>query len=329
MEKRPSITARHESWPLAEPFTVSRGTANSAEIVAVEIESDGLSGRGECVPYWRYGETVASVLGQIEDASPALIQNLDRTALQGLVLPGAARNALDCALWDLESKAAGTRAWDLARVAMPPNLTCAFTLSLSDPDAMYRAAARHAGLPLLKMKVGRDGVLERVESVVRGAPQSRLIVDANEAWTLDSLAELMPALAGMGVDLIEQPLPAGKDEGLVDIEHLVPLAADESCHTAADLHALVGRYDFVNIKLDKAGGLTEALKLLHSATEHGLGIMVGCMVGTSLAMAPAIVIGSHAEFVDLDGPLLLARDRDAGLEYNNGILKPPGAALWG
>lgn len=314
---------------MSEPFTIARGTAHSAEVVAVEIGSDGHRGRGECVPYRRYGETVVSVLGQIEEVIPALVEDLDRAVLQDLLPAGAARNALDCALWDLESKSAGSRAWDLAAVAMPASLTCAFTLSLSDPETMHRAATRRAGLPLLKMKVGSDNVLERVESVISGAPQSRLIVDANEAWTAETLAKLLPALAELGVDLIEQPLPAGRDEVLADIEHLVPLAADESCHTTADLPVVAGRYDFVNIKLDKSGGLTEALRLMRSASEFGLGIMVGCMVGTSLAMAPAVVIGSQAVFVDLDGPLLLARDREAGLKYDNGILTPPAAALWG
>ena len=298
-------------------------------MVVCEIEYSGRRGRGECVPYPRYGESVESVIGQITAVTPELKREPDRSALQKLLPPGAARNAVDCALWDLESKSAGARAWDLAGVAVPPHLTCAFTLSLDDPDAMHRAAARQLGRPLLKMKVGRDGVLDRVEAVVTGAPGSRLIVDANEAWTMELLRELLPALAEIGVDLIEQPLPAGRDEGLADIDHLVPLAADESCHTVADLPALIGRYDFVNIKLDKTGGLTEALTLLHGATERGFGIMVGCMVGTSLAMAPAIMIGSRAEFVDLDGPLLLARDREAGLDYENGIVSLPAPVLWG
>lgn len=329
MERRLEITARHESWPLAEPFTISRGTRTSAEVVVCEIERGGYRGRGECVPYPRYGETVESVLGQIDTVIPELEHRPERSALRRMLMPGAARNALDCALWDLESKAADARAWDLAGVPMPSSMTCAFTLSLSDPEVMYRSAARHSDMPLLKMKVGAEGVLERVEAVRTGAPDARLILDANEAWTMDSLAELLPALAKLDIDLIEQPLPAGRDAGLAQIERAVPVAADESCHTTADLPALSGCYDYVNIKLDKTGGLTEALSLLSNAKSEGFGIMVGCMVGTSLAMAPAVLIGSGAEFVDLDGPLLLARDREPGIVYRDGSLSPPAAALWG
>lgn len=329
MNGGPEIVARHESWELAEPFTISRGTRTSAEVVVVEIEREGRRGRGECVPYPRYGESVDSVLDQIETIRSGFARQLERSVLQELLPAGAARNALDCALWDLEAKAAKERAWQLAGVPMPSAMTCAFTLSLSDPDAMYSAAARHAALPLLKMKVGRDGVLDRVRAVVNAAPGARLIVDANESWTGETLTALLPELAELGVALIEQPLPAGEDQCLVDIEHAVPLAADESCHTVADLTALAGRYDVVNIKLDKTGGLTGALALMNGAKGSGLRIMVGCMVGTSLAMAPALLIGSGAEFIDLDGPLLLARDREHGLKYNAGSVAPPDPELWG
>lgn len=329
MNSNPVIVARHESWDLAEPFTISRGTRSTAEVVVVEIEWNGHRGRGECVPYPRYGESVQSVLDQIRSVRSGLSPNPERSVLQDLLPAGAARNAVDCALWDLEASAANKRAWELAGVRMPPGMTCAFTLSLGDAESMYASAARHAALPLLKIKVGRDGVLDRVEAVAKAAPGARLIVDANEAWTSESLTELLPALAELGVDLIEQPLPAGGDQCLADIEHAVPLAADESCHTAGDLPALVERYDVVNIKLDKTGGLTEALKLMYGAKEYGFGIMVGCMVGTSLAMAPALLIGSGAEFIDLDGPLLLARDREHGLKYKAGSVAPPDPGLWG
>jgi L-alanine-DL-glutamate epimerase-like enolase superfamily enzyme len=294
-----------------------------------QIERGGHRGRGECVPYPRYGESVAGVLDQIREIVPALKEQPNRSALQEMLPPGAARNALDCALWDLDAKASGRRAWDLAGVDMPPRLTCAFTLGLSDPETMHRSAARHASLPLLKIKVGSEGVLDRVRAVARGAPRADLIVDANESWTMESLTALIPALVDAGVILIEQPLPAGRDQGLEEIEHVVPVAADESCHTAADLPCVSARYDVVNIKLDKSGGLTGALELMAAAKQIGLGVMVGCMVGTSLAMAPAMVIGAGATYVDLDGPLLLARDRYRGLEYDAGSVGVPGPGLWG
>jgi len=329
VKNSPVIVTYHESWKLAEPFTISRGTKTRAEVIVVEIDWNGRRGRGECVPYPRYGESVDSVLGQVGAVIPGLTREPERAALQDMLPPGAARNALDCALWDVEAKRGTSRAWDLAGIDVPPALTCAYTLSLSDVDSMYRSAVGHSGFPLLKIKVSSDGVLDRVRAVARGAPGARLIVDANESWTTDLLMELLPELAEIGVALIEQPLPAGDDERLADFEHSVPLAADESCHTSTDVPALVGRYDVVNIKLDKTGGLTEALTLMKEARSKGLRIMVGCMIGTSLAMAPATVIGCRAEFVDLDGPLLLARDREPGLEYDSGSVAMPDRALWG
>lgn len=325
----PEIKARHESWPLAEPFTISRGTKTTAEVVLASISHDGAAGRGECVPYARYGESVESVLAQIHETAPLLSRDLSRDALQTMLPPGAARNALDCALWDLEAKASGRRVWDLAGVESPHRLTCAYTLSLAEAESMHAAARASAHLPLLKMKVGLEGALERVRAVREGAPDASLIVDANESWTPEALAELLPELAAAGVSLLEQPLPAGEDAVLARIERPLPVAADESCHTAADVEGLENRYDVLNVKLDKSGGLTEALQLARRAERTGLALMVGCMVGTSLAMAPAMLIGAAARFVDLDGPLLLARDRAPGLVYHRGEVAMPGPALWG
>ena len=323
------IVAQHESWALAEPFTISRGTNTSAEVIVVTIDHDGVVGRGECVPYRRYNESISSVMAQIETTVPTLSNDLSRDQLHQILPAGAARNALDCALWDWEAKKAGVRVWDLVGFEVPQQFTCAYTLSLSEPAHMAEAAAKNAHLPLLKMKVGRHGVLHRVRAVREGAPDSMLIVDANEAWTSELTQTLIPDLATAKVSLIEQPCPTGHDQGLAHFDHLVPLAADESCHTSDDVEGLLGRYDVVNIKLDKSGGLTEALNLMHRARECGLGIMVGCMVGTSLAMAPATLLGATAQFVDLDGPLLLAQDRSPGLTYSSGQVRLPEPELWG
>ena len=323
------IVTQHESWPLAQPFTISRGTNTSAEVIVVTIDHDGVTGRGECVPYHRYNESISSVTAQIENTVPMLSEDLNRDRLHRMLPAGAARNALDCALWDWEAKKAGVRVWDLVGLEVPQQLTCAYTLSLSEPARMAEAAKKNAHLPLLKMKVGRQGVMQRVRAVREGAPDSLLIVDANEAWTVELTRTLMPDMATAEVSLIEQPCPAGQDQGLADFEHFVPLAADESCHTSNDVEGLLGRYDVINIKLDKSGGLTEALNLMRRAREHGLSIMVGCMVGTSLAMAPATLLGATAQFVDLDGPLLLAQDRSPGLTYRGGQVRLPEPKLWG
>ena len=323
------IVAQHESWALAEPFTISRGTNTSAEVIVVTVDQDGATGRGECVPYRRYNESISSVMAQIETTVPTLSKDLNRDRLQRMLPAGAARNALDCALWDWEAKKAGVRVWDLIGLEVPQQLTCAYTLSLSEPVRMAEAAARKAHLPLLKMKVGHDGIMERVRAVREGAPDSMLIVDANEAWTVELTHTLMADLAAAEVSLVEQPCPAGQDRGLAGFEHLVPLAADESCHTSDDVDGLIGRYDVVNIKLDKSGGLTEAVNLMRRARECHLNIMVGCMVGTSLAMAPAMLLGATAQFVDLDGPLLLAQDRSPGLTYQSGQVRLPEPELWG
>jgi len=323
------LVVRQESWPLAQVFTISRGSRTTAEVVVAEVSEGAHRGRGEGVPYARYGETVAGVAAALEAMAPQVAEGLDRAALQEALPAGAARNALDAALWDLEAKVSGKPVARLAGLEPPGSLITAYTLSLDTAEAMGRAAAEHATRPLLKIKVTGEGDLERVRAVRSAAPRSRLIVDANEGWSPEHFERYAPALAELGVALIEQPLPAGRDEALARLPHPIPVCADESCHTSADLAGLTGRYEVVNIKLDKTGGLTEALGLAAAARERGFRIMVGCMVGTSLAMAPAILVAQGAEFVDLDAPLLLARDRQPGLRYEGSVLFPAKPALWG
>ena len=298
-------------------------------MVVAEIADGAHLGRGEAVPYGRYGEDVASVLAQIEDVRSAMEAGADRLALQGLLPPGAARNALDCALWDLEAKQAGVRAWTLAGLArLDPVKTC-LTLSLGPPEQMAEAARREARRPMLKLKIGGPDDLDRVEAVRAAAPKTRLIVDANEALSFDQLRRLAPAFARLDIQLIEQPLPAGEDAELAGYQSPVPLCADESLHTTADLAACEGRYSHVNVKLDKAGGLTEALSLVRAARARGFGLMVGSMVATSLGVAPALLLAQGAAVVDLDGPLLLARDREPGLSITGSMIAPPPPELWG
>lgn len=325
----PRLIVRKESWPIRGSFVISRGAKSVAEVVLVELRDGRHRGRGECVPYPRYGESVAGVMAQIEGLRSELEADLSRDQLQRALPPGAARNALDCALWDLEAKGAGRRVWELAGLAAPAPLVTAFTLSLDSPEAMASAARAQAARPLLKLKLGGEKDLERVRAVRQAVPEARLIVDANEAWTPETLARLMPEMAALGVELIEQPLAAGQDQALVELERPVPVCADESCHDLESVEALVGKYDYLNIKLDKCGGLTEALRLMEAARTMGFGLMMGCMVGTSLAMAPATVAGAAAAFVDLDGPLLLDRDRRPGLSFAGSTIEPPAAALWG
>ena len=298
-------------------------------MVVVELVRDGLVGRGEAVPYARYDETTEGVLAALSALRSEVEAGLTRERLQAMLPPGAARNALDCALWDLEAKRAGVRAWTLAGKARLDPVKTAYTISLAPPAAMAEAARAAARRPLLKLKIGGADDLDRVEAVRAAAPKVRLIVDANEALSFDDLRRLAPELARLGVKLIEQPLPAGEDGALEDYDCPVPLCADESIHTRAELDAVAGRYACVNIKLDKTGGLTEALALRAAAMDRGLEIMAGCMVATSLAMAPALLIAQGAAFVDLDGPLLLARDREPGLTYLGSMIEPPPAALWG
>ncbi len=318
-------TATPESFPLAQAFTISRGSRTEARVVTARVERGGVAGWGECVPYARYGETVEGVA----EAIRALPGDVTRAALQTLLPPGAARNAADCALWDWDAKHSGRRAWDLAGLAAPGPVVTAFTLSLDEPAAMEAAARRHAHRPLLKVKLGTAADLSRLEAVRRGAPRARLLVDANEGWTPEAYADLAPHLLRLGVALVEQPFPAEQDEALAEMARPVPVCADESIHDRASLPALAGRYDAVNVKLDKAGGLTEALALREEARAVGLKVMVGCMVGTSLAMAPAVLAAQGAEVADLDGPLLLAQDRPRPLAYDERGVHPPDRELWG
>jgi len=325
----PQMTVREERWPLANAFVISRGAKTEARVVVVELRDGPRLGRGEAVPYARYGETVEGVLDEIEAFRDAVECDLDRAALQGALPPGAARNALDCALWDLESKRSGVRAWTLAGFTrLDPVKTC-YTLSLGVPDAMAAAARAAAGRPMLKLKIGGANDLGCVAAVRAAAPKTRLVVDANEALSFDDLRRLAPDFAQLGVQMIEQPLKAGEDDALEGYDSPVPLCADESLHTRHELADCARRYDAVNIKLDKSGGLTEALALRREAHALGLDIMAGCMVGTSLGMAPALLIAHGAAVVDLDGPLLLARDRTPGLTFIGSMIEPPSAALWG
>jgi L-alanine-DL-glutamate epimerase-like enolase superfamily enzyme len=324
------LALRIERWPLDRPFTISRGTKTEAVVVTVELKYGGCSGRGEAVPYARYGETPEGVASAIEAMRPALQTGLDRAMLQTAMPPGAARNALDCAYWDFEAKQNGCRAYQLAALPTPEPLVTAYTVSLDRPDAMADAAARAAKMPLLKVKLGGGSQdVERIAAVRRAAPKAELIVDANEGWADRDLERNLAACAQAGVSLIEQPLPEGHDLALKRIERPIPICADESVHDRASLDALSGKYDAINIKLDKAGGLTEALALAMEAERRGLGIMVGCMVATSLAMAPAMLVAQRARIVDLDGPLLLAKDRAHGLRYEGSLAYPPEPALWG
>jgi L-alanine-DL-glutamate epimerase-like enolase superfamily enzyme len=319
------ITVTPESFRLAEVFTISRGSRTEAKVLTVRVERDGVTGWGECVPYARYGESLESVAAQIE----GLPQGIGRADLQHALPPGAARNAVDCALWDWEAKRAGRRVWDLAGLPAPGPVITAFTLSLDTPERMEAAAARHAHRPLLKIKLGTPDDMPRLEAVRRGAPKARIIVDANEGWTAEVYADLAPHLVRLGVALVEQPLPAKDDAALLGLARPVPVCADESCHDRASLRHLAGKYDMVNIKLDKTGGLTEALALRDAARAQGFQLMVGCMVGTSLAMAPAVLVAQGAEIADLDGPLLLAEDRPHPLAYDERGVHPPEPALWG
>jgi L-alanine-DL-glutamate epimerase-like enolase superfamily enzyme len=323
------LTVRAESWPIAGTFTISRGSKTAADVVVVEIRDGGHVGRGECVPYPRYGETIAGATAAIEAVRPEIERGLDRAALQTGMKAGAARNAVDCALWDLEAKQAGRPVWQLAGLTPPQAATTAYTLSLDTVENMAAAARANADRPLLKLKLSGPGDLDRVRAVHENAPRARLIVDANEAWTPEIYTALAPQLAPLGVELIEQPLPADADGPLAGLARPVPVCADESCHDAARLAHMAGKYDAVNIKLDKTGGLTEALRLAAAAKAAGLGIMVGCMVATSLAMAPALLLAVDARWIDLDGPLLLARDRDYGLVYDGSRVQPATPDLWG
>ena len=320
---RIEVTA--DVFRLAQVFTISRGSRTEAKVLTVRISDGGAVGMGECVPYARYGETLESVTAQIEGLSG----RVTRANLYDVLPAGAPRNAVDCALWDLEAKQSGRAVWELAGLApLKPEIT-AYTLSLDTPEAMQRQAAEHAFRPLLKIKLGTPDDMPRLEAVRAGAPDSTIIVDANEGWSADVYADLAPHLVRLGVALVEQPLPAGDDEALIGMARPVPVCADESCHDRGSLPSLKGKYDVVNIKLDKAGGLTEALALRAEALAQGYDVMVGCMVGSSLAMAPAVLVAQGMPYVDLDGPLLLAEDRAEPLKFDAAGVHPAARALWG
>jgi L-alanine-DL-glutamate epimerase-like enolase superfamily enzyme len=319
------VEASAEAWPLAKPFVIARGAKTEAHVVVAHVAAGQHTGRGEAVPYARYGETV-------EDATAALRRlegPLTRERIASLLPAGAARNALDCALWDLEAKISGMRAWTLAGLQAPqPAMTC-YTISLGDPDQMAADAKAVPHLKLLKLKLGGDGDDVRIAAVRAARPDARLVADANEAWQPAQIEAFLSAAADAGLELIEQPLPAGADDQLGRIKRVVPVCADESAHTSSDLFALADRYDAVNIKLDKTGGLTEALVMAQAAKAAGFKIMIGSMVATSLAAAPAMLLAGYADWVDLDGPLLLARDREPPLDIVDGWISPPTPELWG
>lgn len=318
------VSARIETWPIEGTFTIARGAKTEAVVVVAEVTDGQITGRGECVPYPRYGESPDGVLAQIKAA-----RIVSRDELPRALPAGAARNALDCALWDFEAKSSDLSAARLAgREPLRPVLT-AYTISLGSPEAMAAKAAAAATCPLLKLKLGAEGDEDRLEAVREARPDARLLVDANEGWRAEALGRMLACCAQMGVEAVEQPLPAEADMALQDFQSPVPVCADESAHVAADIARLAGRYSAVNIKLDKAGGLTEALAMADAARNAGMQIMVGCMVATSLAMAPALILAQDADWVDLDGPLLLARDRSPGLSYAGAFIRPPSAALWG
>ena len=319
------IQAEVEIFPLAHVFRISRGARTQAEVVTVTIEKDGVTGRGEWVPYARYNETLESVIKQVE----SLPADIDKETLQDTLPPGAARNAVDCALWDFECKKRDQRIWKIAGIQVPEQKITAYTLSLDEPKNMFKQAEKNSNRPLLKIKLGTPNDMPRLEAVRKGAPNSEIIVDANEGWDAELYSQLAPELVRLGVKLVEQPLPADQDGDLIGLPRPLPICADESCHDRKSLEKLIGKYDFVNIKLDKTGGLTEALQLKDKALEAGFKIMVGCMVGSSLAMAPATLIAQNATFVDLDGPLLLAHDRRHGLLYDESWVHPPVKDLWG
>jgi L-Ala-D/L-Glu epimerase len=324
-----TLSTAVERWPIVGSFGISRGSKTEAVVVVAELSDGKEHGRGECVPYARYGESVDSVLAQINSVRPQLGDGIDRRGLQTAMRPGAARNAVDCAFWDLEAKRSGRPVYELAGLSAPRALTTAYTISLGAPVDMAKAAEKSANRALLKVKLGGEGDVARIAAVRSAAPGSTLIVDANEGWSEHNIAANLAACAKAGVALIEQPLPEGQDQVLAQMQRPIPVCADESVHDRSSLARLAGRYDAVNIKLDKAGGLTEALAVAAEAQRQNFAIMVGCMVATSLAMAPAMLLAQTARFVDLDGPLLLSNDRADGLRYIDSLVYPPSPSLWG
>lgn len=323
------LSTAEDVFPIAGSFTISRGTRTESRVVTVEIEKDGIIGRGECYPYARYGEDVDSVRKQVTAIGPKLMAGMDRTGLQTAMPAGAARNGLDCAFWDWEAKASGKRVWELAGLPQPHPEVTVFTLSMEDPEVMQAKAAENAHRPVLKIKLGGAGDIERLRAVRKGAPDAKIVVDANEGWDAATYSRIAPVVLDLGVAMVEQPLPADNDDALKAMDRPLPVCADEALHDRASLPGIAGKYDMINIKLDKTGGLTEALALKAEAEALGLKIMVGCMIGSSLGMAPATLVAQGAEVVDLDGPLLLAEDRDRPLKYDAAGVHPPAAELWG
>jgi L-Ala-D/L-Glu epimerase len=327
MARRLSVTV--ERFPLAASFTISRGTKTEAVVVVCTVEDEFGRGWGECVPYARYGETTESVSAQLEGVREAVEGGASRQTVQELLAPGAARNALDCALWDLEAKSGNRRLEDILCKAPARPVETAYTISMGTPSEMGDAARAVAHRGVLKVKVGGRNDAERMRAVRSAARGAKLIIDANEGWTADNVVENLLAAAAVNATIVEQPLPADQDDILAGIPHPVPICADESVHATKDLASLSARYDYVNLKLDKTGGLTEGIEFMREARRLGFGVMVGCMVGTSLAMAPAVLLAQYADLVDLDGPLLLKRDRPRGLVYASSTVSPPSPALWG
>jgi L-Ala-D/L-Glu epimerase len=323
------MTIESQVWPLKGVFRIARGSRTEAHVVVVTLQQDGAIGRGECVPYARYGEDQASVIAQLESVRSAVESGTNHQAAQKLLPAGAARNALDCALWDLEAKRAAKPVWQLAGMKAPKPILTAFTISLDEPEAMALAAQAAAGRPLLKVKIGGAGDLDRVKAVAEARPDARLIVDANEGMSMETLPDLLAQARSLNIDVIEQPFAVSKDSKLGQLAAPIAICADESFHTSADIEHLLQNYDAVNVKLDKTGGFTEALNSIKMARAAGLRVMVGCMVGTGLVTAPAVLLAQMADWADLDGPLLLEADRDPGLHYEGSILHPPSAALWG
>lgn len=318
-----------EDWPIAGSFTISRGSRTTAHVVKVIIRDGKAIGTSECVPYARYNETIESVVEQIESLRTAIESGITREILQKMLPAGAARNALDCALWDLDAKRLGKTVWQLAGIAKPIGVLTAYTISLGTPEKMAADTKKASGRSVLKIKLGGDGDTERMLAVRAAAPTATLILDANEAWNEKTFPSFMKTAHKIKADLIEQPLPSSNDGILENIQRLIPICADESLHTRAELSQLRRRYDCINIKLDKSGGLTEALLLKQEAEAAGFMIMIGCMVSTSLSMAPAMLLAQGAQFVDLDGPLLLAKDRSPAITYDGSTIFPPEPELWG
>ena len=318
-----------ESWPVRGTFTISRGSRTHAKVVVVELRQGGYIGRGECVPYAHYGESIESVLAELAPLAVKIENGLTRQQMQSLLPAGAARNALDCAYWDLECKQHNQRIWQRLSIAQPKPLVTAYTLSLDTPERMKEAAQENAHRPLLKLKLAGEGDIERVAAVREGSPEARIIVDANEGWNEELYLKFVPELLKLGVEMIEQPLPANNDSALERLPRPITLCADESCHDRSSLAQIIGRYDMINIKTDKTGGLTEALALKAEAEKAGLQVMVGCMLATSLAMAPAFIVAQGVEVVDLDGPLLLAEDRKDPIVFSESLMNVYQSSLWG